>query len=185
MTVTARLQLTPEEARILVDGLTSLEVPPTAPFPHLLTGPLSRDRYQVEVHPRGDWRRVRIRTTAQRCGRLLARLVEIDRRQLLAQGAGRLHVRRAILAGKVWYQRRDPHEFWQTVRDLAVQLQVEGTAGADCEDLAAAYAAERQVEGAVATAVAYRAGPRLWHVVSYSPDEGFVDPSVAGGMGLV
>lgn len=52
----------------------------------------------------------------------------------------------------------------------------------DCEDLAAWRAAELRARGEHARAVAYRSGPRMWHVVVRRADGSIEDPSKKLGM---
>jgi len=68
-------------------------------------------------------------------------------------------------------------ENWQTVR----QLYRAGIG--DCEDLAAARAAELRMEGIPARAIAIRTGPRKYHAVVRWPDGAIEDPSRLLGMG--
>lgn len=53
--------------------------------------------------------------------------------------------------------------------------------GSDCEDLACARAAELQLKGIAATAIAVRSGVG-WHIVVRHPDGTIEDPSKALGM---
>ena len=92
-----------------------------------------------------------------------------------------------IEAGIIRYRRADPDEEWQLWGDTLER------GGGDCEDLAAAVAAELRVDGPPAgwaarrTApgarpVVYRARPGLLHVVTLAP-WGVIDPSRLAGMG--
>lgn len=65
--------------------------------------------------------------------------MEVDRKQVrdsVAQGRPALAVTCGLLDGTIRYERRDPHEQWLT-RNQVLQLK-----HGDCEDLAAAVAAE-------------------------------------------
>lgn len=93
---------------------------------------------------------------------------------------------RSIRSGAIRYVRSDPDETWQTWERTV-------RAGGDCEDLAAAVAAELRVDGIPdgpyagrpvrARPVVYRARPGLLHVVVDAP-WGIIDPSRLAGMGL-
>lgn len=76
------------------------------------------------------------------------------------------------------YIGEDPDEVWQTIRDLWRE------GGGDCEDLAAAVAAEFTVGGIPARPVIRRIRPGLAHAVVQVLGTGqIVDPSKIGGMG--
>lgn len=79
------------------------------------------------------------------------------------------------------YIRRDKAEHWRTIRDLW------RFGGGDCEDLAAAVAAESTWRGQLARPVIYRVRPGLSHAVVEvleGPLAGkMLDPSRTGGMG--
>lgn len=76
------------------------------------------------------------------------------------------------------YIRRDPLERWQNIREIWK------FGGGDCEDLAAAVAAELTVMGIPARPVVYRVRPGLAHVVVQQLRDGkLLDPSKIGGMG--
>lgn len=78
------------------------------------------------------------------------------------------------------YIRSDPRERWQTVRDIWQ------TGGGDCEDLAAAVAAELTLKGVPARPVIYRVRDGLAHAVVQDLETGqLIDPSKTGGMGEV
>lgn len=77
------------------------------------------------------------------------------------------------------YIRDDPDEFWETIRDIWA------VGGGDCEDLAAAVAAELVVSGADegARPMIYRVRPGLAHAVVRMSTGQIFDPSKVGGMG--
>lgn len=79
----------------------------------------------------------------------------------------------------VYYDPEQGTEDWLTIPDLYA-------AGVgDCEDLAAARAAELRVSGEDpgARAVAYRSGPTVWHAVVLRGTGEVEDPSLVLGMG--
>lgn len=118
-------------------------------------------------------------TDAPGAARMIQGLQAVDRAQMLRAGKDRPRVRHLIRRGALRYRRRDDREHWQTYRELLLSR------GGDCEDLAAAYAAELQVDGwdPDARAVVYHVRPGLSHVVVYSPRYGWIDPSRLAGMG--
>ncbi len=79
------------------------------------------------------------------------------------------------------YIRHDPTERWQTIRGIWRR------GGGDCEDLAAAVAAEIRHRGGQADPVIYRVRPGLAHVIVRARDRlgqvEYLDPSRWGGMG--
>lgn len=76
------------------------------------------------------------------------------------------------------YDRRDPRERWKSVRDIWHD------GGGDCEDLAAAVAAELTLCGVPARPVIYVVRPGLAHAVVQDLETGeLIDPSRTGGMG--
>ena len=79
----------------------------------------------------------------------------------------------------VYYDPERGTEDWLTIPDLYA------TGYGDCEDLAAARAAELRVSGEDrgARAVAYRSGPTVWHAVVMRGDGSVEDPSLLLGMG--
>ena len=89
---------------------------------------------------------------------------------------------RGIQSGRVRYDRRDPQEHWQTWCELYGQMR-KGIAHGDCEDLAAAVAAELLYAGKHARTYVYQSGPSLYHVVVKTKRWGLLDPSRAAGMG--
>lgn len=84
--------------------------------------------------------------------------------------------------GKVKYRRADPQEHWQSWRELTQQIEKNGTAYGDCEDLSAAVAAELVAAGQPARTYVYKSGPKLYHVVVKTDKWGVLDPSRAAGM---
>lgn len=74
------------------------------------------------------------------------------------------------------YIRSDKPEHWRTVREVWEH------GGGDCEDLAAAVAAELTLNGEPARPVVYQVSPRLAHVVVRTADGRLLDPSKLGGM---
>lgn len=114
---------------------------------------------------------------------MLQGLYEANLVQLREGAAG---ISEALHAGRIVYVRADPHERWQTIRDLWV------SGGGDCEDLAAAVAAEatwlyEQSGGELgfpARPVIVRIRPGLAHALVYNLlDHTKSDPSRTGGMG--
>lgn len=113
---------------------------------------------------------------------LLQGLVRINVRQLRE---GEQPVSPALQLGsapwgrRIRYERADPGERWQTIRDLWA------SGWGDCEDLAAAVAAEMTVGGLPARVVLYRARPGLAHAVVQDALGRLHDPSRWAGMGEV
>lgn len=104
-------------------------------------------------------------------------LVRVNSHQL-AQGYP--PISQALRAGRIRYIRRDPDEEW---RSLA---QIWANGGGDCEDLAAAIAAELRALGWRARVVIKRARPGLLHALTLNESTGqLLDPSLTGGMGTV
>ena len=85
----------------------------------------------------------------------------------------------AILSGRIRYVRRDPDERWQSL------MGIYGRGGAaDCEDIAAAVAAERTLLGLPSRPVIYQSGPGTAHAVVQDTRTGqLFDPSITAGMG--
>lgn len=105
---------------------------------------------------------------------LLGGLVAVNVSQLRRGVPG---ISRALHEKRVRYQRTDPLEHWRTLEE------VWRFGGGDCEDLAAAVAAERTVRGMPSRVVLYRARPQLWHAVVQDLTTGrLLDPSRTGGM---
>lgn len=101
-------------------------------------------------------------------------LVLVDEVQLREGVAG---IGADLQAGRIRYVRRDQREQWLTVDAIRAR------GGGDCEDLAAAIAAEIRVrDGVRAVAHPYLARPRLVHVVVKLPGGRLIDPSRTGGM---
>jgi len=83
-----------------------------------------------------------------------------------------------LYSAGIRYQReRVGRENWQTVAEL-----YKSKVG-DCEDLAAARAAELRMQGIPARAVAVRTGARSYHALVRWPDGSIEDPSRILGMG--
>lgn len=87
-------------------------------------------------------------------------------------------VSQALHVGRLKYIRRDPTEHWQTPREIWA------AGGGDCEDLAAAVAAERTLAGSPSVVRLVQTGPQLLHAVVYDTrTRQWHDPSITGGMG--
>lgn len=118
---------------------------------------------------------------------LIRQLVALDEWQMSERGPDRLLVRDAIERGIFRYNRADPDEVWKSYDEAIDEARTssKGYADLDCEDLAALAAAELRVTGADPRAFphVYRANGRTYHVVTGSPRFGWLDPSVAAGMG--
>lgn len=117
------------------------------------------------------------RLTIPEAQEALAGLVAVNRLQL-QQGAR--SVSRALHTGQLRYIRLDRREHWLNVRE------VWDRGGGDCEDLAAALAAELQLAGHPdARVILFQARPGLWHAVTEVTVGGRLvryDPSRTGGM---
>lgn len=87
---------------------------------------------------------------------LLQGLAGANRNQLRRHIPG---INSALIRGLVRYERSDQNERWQTIEDLR------RTRKGDCEDLAAAVAAELDYKGIKARPVIYRVRPGLAHAV--------------------
>lgn len=113
---------------------------------------------------------------------MLQGLMLVNVHQLLNGERG---ISEALFKKRLRYERYDPHEHWRTIREIWEH------GGGDCEDLAAAVAAEQAVESgqlpeliSPAYPVLYQARPHLWHAVVQEGVGGpLVDPSRTGGMG--
>lgn len=105
-------------------------------------------------------------------------LVQVNLLQLARGERGIIHDLRPRLGGRrVRYIRLDPNEEWRTLRDVRRHR------GGDCEDLAAATAAELIWRGVPATVRIKRIKPGLWHALVQRLDTlQYLDPSVTGGM---
>lgn len=117
-------------------------------------------------------------------------LIGVNMRQMRLLGPTRPRIHELIKGGLLKYSPYDPDEEWQDYKTILRKLKENGEVAADCEDLASAAAAEMQVDtfawyhDPLARPVVYKSGPRLAHVVVYSPKYGkLLDPSVAAGMG--
>lgn len=75
------------------------------------------------------------------------------------------------------YIRLDRAEEWRSI------LLIWRHGGGDCEDLAAAVAAELIVQGIAARVVIRQVRPGLWHALVLLPNGVLLDPSKTGGMG--
>lgn len=123
------------------------------------------------------------RTIRPRLGRI--DLEEAERLLLGLYGMDLLQLRQgvppiseALHRGRLRYVRWDPDEHWQTVREIWA------SGGGDCEDLAAAVAAELTLRGVPSRPTLYRVRPGLAHAVTLDVELGIrVDPSRTGGMG--
>lgn len=105
---------------------------------------------------------------------LLQWLYRANLRQLRAGAPGIID---GLSSGRLRYIRSDPGEEWLTVK------QIWARGGGDCEDLAAATAAELSLRGMPAKPVVYRVRPGLSHAVVVRLDTRQVlDPSILGGM---
>lgn len=83
----------------------------------------------------------------------------------------------ALRAKRLRYIRHDPEEAWLSLRDLWRR------GGGDCEDLAAAVAAELIAQGIPAQVVIRPVRPGLWHAqVLRRDNRTILDPSITGGM---
>ena len=80
-------------------------------------------------------------------------------------------------AGVRYQAEQRPREEWQNREQLFAAKR------GDCEDLAAARAAELRAAGEDARAVAYRSRPDMWHCVVRRGDGTMEDPSRKLGMG--
>lgn len=99
------------------------------------------------------------------------------RRNVRQLEAGMPGIIQGLTDGRLRYIRSDPGEDWLTVR------QIWARGGGDCEDLAAAAAAELTMRGLPSKPVVYRVRPGLSHAVVVRLDTRQVlDPSILGGM---
>ncbi len=106
---------------------------------------------------------------------LLHGLVHLDVLQLRS---GVPPISSALKSGRLRYIRSDPDEHWLNIREIWEK------GGGDCEDLAAAIAAELiAVFGRRARVVLKRMGPGLVHALTEDMQSGqLLDPSITGGM---
>lgn len=124
---------------------------------------------------------------------MLQGLYLVNRQQLRKGVPG---INQALIDGRIKYIRSDKAELWQPIRTIYLN------GGGDCEDLAAAVAAEIASHGIEARPVIYRVRPGLAHAVVQLEDPrykripkgtivfghpviapGIIDPSRTGGMG--
>ena len=106
---------------------------------------------------------------------LLDGIVKINVAQLRA---GERPVLDALRSGELRYLGDDPQESWRTLREIWKH------GGGDCEDLAAALAAERTLAGHPSRVTFIRIRPGLVHAVTEDLKTGRkLDPSRTGGMG--
>lgn len=111
---------------------------------------------------------------------LLFGLVESNKIQL-RKDPSMPSVRQLISEGKVRYDSYDPKEHWKTYREIVDEAGRDGVAYGDCEDLAAAVAAEDQVRyGVGSLPYAYSPRPGLFHVVTAVPSSGVGRSSMGG-----
>lgn len=109
----------------------------------------------------------------------LSGLVAVNLEQLAGGQPGIIRALRPDARGRrqVRYIRSDPQEQWLTLRDIWRR------GGGDCEDLAAAAAAELIAKGIPARVIINQVRPGLWHAQVERLDTGQVlDPSITGGM---
>lgn len=103
---------------------------------------------------------------------------------LLRQGVPGIEA--AIERGEVVYYPRDEQERFRSVRDIWLDTNPSIAGGkphGDCEDLAAAVAAERTLRGQPSTVILNDAGNLVSHAVVKDLRTGrIIDPSVAAGM---
>lgn len=112
--------------------------------------------------------------TLEEAAAALQGLAAVDRVQLRRGVPG---VLAGLRSGQLRYIRRDPREEWRSLQELWRH------GGGDCEDLAAALAAELVELGIPAKPVVYRVRPGLAHAVTLRlHDRVLLDPSVMGGM---
>tara|TARA_R110000824_G_scaffold15745_16_gene66096 strand:+ start:2365 stop:2754 length:390 start_codon:yes stop_codon:yes gene_type:complete len=111
---------------------------------------------------------------------VLAGLVQTNLMQIVEAGqAGAFPVIHGLRGGQIKYVKADPQEQWQSWEAVLAN----GTG--DCEDLAAAVAAELVAAGVPSRPVAFQAREGLWHVVVEVlgiPAVRWIDPSREGGM---
>lgn len=96
-----------------------------------------------------------------------------------AEGAPIPSVIEDLRSGVLKYIRRDEREEWRTIREIYQR------GGGDCEDLAAAVAAEFRFWGFNSHSFPYPTRiPGLVHVIVWLEGQGdYLDPSRLGGMG--
>ena len=96
---------------------------------------------------------------------------------------GKFFLLRGIQDGWVRYKRADRKEHWQTWREMVEQRDRTGVVRGDCEDFAAAVAAELVANGIDARTYVYKSTPGLYHVVVKTQKWGLLDPARGAGMG--
>lgn len=107
--------------------------------------------------------------TGEEAKGLLYGLLMVNKKQL-RDNPSLPSMRQAIKDGRVRYRQLDPNEHWQSYREIMENVQRDGVAYADCEDLAPAVAAEDQHRyGVMSQPYAYRPRPGLFHVVTAVP----------------
>lgn len=113
-------------------------------------------------------------------------LVGLNRYQLRVMGVP--PISRALHEGRVVYDRRDPEEHWRSIREIwEAGDGISGPRGigrGDCEDLAAAVAAERCEAGQPSELAIVPVRRGLSHaLVRDQRTRELMDPSRTGGMG--
>ena len=105
-------------------------------------------------------------------------LVGLVARNLVQIRAGAPLPSPGLLNGQIRYIRRDKGEYWKPLGE------VWRDGGGDCEDLAAAVAAERSFLGMPSRVVILQGSGRVAHAVVQDLRTGqLLDPSLTGGMG--
>lgn len=88
-----------------------------------------------------------------------------------------------IERGEVIYRQRDDREEFRSIRDMRSDRDAQGRMWGDCEDLAAAVAAERTHAGYPSAVVLRETGPGYSHAVVQDLGTGkILDPSRDAGM---
>jgi len=119
--------------------------------------------------------------SAEDASYLLEGLVAVNRaqhRRHIRNGGDPFHIIKSIQQGKLRYNRKDDKEHWKSYQELVEESKF----GADCEDLSAAVVAELLNAGINARTYVYKAKPELYHVIVYTDEWGYLDPSVSAGM---
>lgn len=171
-TIRPTLHLTPAESLVFLRGLDA-----TGQFRERMATP----ERAAWLHANGPRRLVAF--PVDDAATFLQGLFAVDVAQMLASGPDRPRIRELIKAGRMRYDRKDDDEHWQTYAELLAHAPVPG---GDCEDLAAAWAAEMVVDGwdRGSRPVVYRSSSSVSHVVAWSPQNGaYIDPSRLAGMG--
>lgn len=109
----------------------------------------------------------------------------VDIKQMMDAGPSRPRIYQLIRDKKLVYSSYDPEEEWKTYRQILAEIQRQGVARADCEDIATLVAAELVADGVdlEARPVVYQSGPTLFHVITHSPKYGYLDACISAGMG--